>query len=114
MTLVQDLTIQQGITFQFVVEVVGGPASLAGCTAQMQVRPFRTSDIVLIDLADGESPSGLAIDVDTRRITINIDEADTRGLSWVVPAVYDLELRDDTTEWKVMRGLANLEREVTR
>lgn len=114
MTLVQDLTIQQGVTFEFTVEVVGGPASLVGCTAQMQIRPFRSSDIVLLDLIDGETPTGLDIDTDTRRITINVDEADTEVLDWRLPAVYDLNLDDGTKEWKVMKGLANLERGVTR
>lgn len=114
-TLNQDLEFQQGITFKFIVEVVGGPTSLIGCTAAMQVRPFRTSDEILVDLSTAID-GGLTIDDDARQITILIDEDETRLFDWNSPAVYDLELDDGTPNgpWRVMAGLVKLSREVTR
>jgi hypothetical protein len=112
-TLQADLVIQQGVTFEFIVELVGGPVSISGFTAQMQVRPFKSSEEILLDLST-DPGDGLTIDAGTRRITISIDEAVTRGLSWEHPAVYDLELRGEDKEWRVMQGIVTFSREVTR
>jgi hypothetical protein len=112
MTLQQDLVIQQGVTFEFIVEVTGGPASIAGFTAQMQIRPYKSSTTILADLTTASG--GLVLDAPTRRITIAVDEAVTRAFDWTHPAVYDLELRGDSKEWRVMEGIVTLSREVTR
>lgn len=110
-TLIQDLVIQQGATFEFKVQVVGGPASLAGATAEMHIRELRSSANTLVALSTG---SGLTIDAPTRIITILVSAAQTELLGWSHPAPYDLELTAEGKTWRVMEGTATLSREVTR
>lgn len=104
----QDLVIQQGATFEFKVQVVGGPSSLAGGTARMTIRPNRATEeeplVVLI---------GLAIDAPTRIITIAMTAAETAALNWVHPAAYDLELDAESKTWRVIEGTVKLSKEVT-
>lgn len=109
MTLRQDLVIQQGATFQFKVQVVGGPASLSGGTARMQIRGLRSDVDPIVDLTDE-----LTIDAPARIITITIPDEDTAVMDWVHPAPYDLELTVDGNVWRVMEGFATLSKEVTR
>lgn len=111
MTLRQDLTIQQGATFEFKVQVVGGPASLTGGTARMQVRPLALGTEVYLDLTTG---AGLTIDAPSRIITISVSDEDTALLDWMYPALYDLELTVGGMTWRVMEGTVTLSKEVTR
>lgn len=104
----QDLVIQQGATFEFKVQVVGGPSSLGDGVARMTIRPNRaTEEEPLVVL------TGLAIDVPTRIITIAMSAAQTAALDWVHPAAYDLELDAESKTWRVIEGTVRLTREVT-
>lgn len=105
----QDLVIEQGKTFEFKVQIVGGPASLAGGEARMTIRPNRANrdDQPLVEL------TGLAIDAPTRIITIAMTAEETADMDWIHPAAYDLELDAEGKTWPVIKGTVRVSREVT-
>lgn len=106
----QSLVIEQGATFKFVVSIIGGPASLSGHTARMQIRPYAGSPDLFAELTTENG--GLTIDTGNRLITIEIDWEDTALFSWMV-AEYDLEIEGDDVVYRVMQGSVKLSREVT-
>ena len=110
-TLVQTLRVQQGVTFRFVLGLSGGPTDLAGFTAQMQVRPTKESETVLLDIDTNDG--GLLLNAGARQLTIYLPPATTRAFLWE-EAVYDIELRNGTDEWRPMQGHIVVDREVTR
>jgi hypothetical protein len=107
----QNLVIQQGATFEFKVQVVGGPASLVGATAHMQARELKSSTDTILSLSTDD---GLTIDAPARIITISIPAEDTAALDWVYPVPYDLELTAEGKTWRVIEGTMTLSKEVTR
>lgn len=110
-TLTQDLVIQQGATFEFTVQISGGPADLTGFTAAMHIRDSKLDGAaLLLDLSTGD---GLTLDTALRRILIEIPDMVTGALDWMHPAVYDLEMEGDGNTWRLMEGIVRLSREVT-
>lgn len=110
----KDLTIEQGATFELVVEVTdnGMPVNLTGATARMQIREDVRSTNVLKSLT---SPSGgLVITPATGLITIKMTDEETAVLTWL-RGVYDLEVEFSNGEVnRVLRGDVWVSLEVTR
>ena len=114
-TLVQDLTIPQGVRFQYVFQLTGTqmPADISGFTAAMQVRPYPTSDEVY---ASFSSPADITVNNSTKQIVIDVDDSVTAVLDFVY-GEYDLELTNPagtTGPWRIAQGIATLSHEVTR
>jgi hypothetical protein len=108
MTLVHDLTVQQGVTFRYIFAVTG-IASIEGMSAQLQIRPFKSSDEVL---ADWSSAGGqIVVDNVNKQIVITVPKEITRLYDWET-GVYDLELNGG--DYRVAEGAARLSGEVTR
>lgn len=109
-TLVEDIIIQQGATYQHVYAVTDAPGSIAGYTARMQVRSSKSSDVILA--------TGIAVvDGINNQVVVTIDEPDTRVMTWS-RGLYDVELVDPTPTppkvWRIAQGAARLSKEVTR
>lgn len=111
-TLREDIEVQQGISFQRVYALTGLP-SVAGYTAQMQIRETVASATPLADwTSEGGSPE-IVVDDTNKQIIVTVPAADTRVLDFTIGR-YDLELRGGDKEWRVAEGSARLSREVTR
>lgn len=111
-TLKQDLTIQQGATFQFVFALTGPnlPADISAFTARMQIRPWRDSEELYADWA---SPDEIQVNNVNKQIVLSVDESATADMNFIY-GEYDLELEGNNTVWRIAEGVATMSREVTR
>jgi hypothetical protein len=108
-----DIVIPQGGIWRLVVDVVGGPSSLAGWGAQMQVRKTKGGAQVLADLP----PAAFSVDPDTRQLLIELNNDYTSTYDWSGPAVYDLYLvgpEPNKDRWRLLEGSARLSQTVTK
>lgn len=109
-----DITIDQGATFELVVEWKdpdGDPIDLTGYSAAMQIR--RTfSDTPLVALASGGS--GITIDAALGKLSITIARTVTAALAAPLRGVYDLELSTGGTTYRLLEGSVLITPEVTR
>lgn len=114
-TVVHDITIQQGATFQWDVsleDVSEQVIDLTGASARMQARQRMGSSSTLFSLTSGAGD--ITIDADAGALSIEISAATTAGYSFD-PGVYDLEVvYSDGSVDRVAQGVVTLEREVTR
>ncbi len=109
-----DITIEQGATFELVVEwkdPAGAAISLTGYTAAMQVRKTYGGPTIL-SLASGGS--GIAIDAALGKLTITIARTTTAALAAPVQGVYDLEVTNGTVTYRLLEGSVLVTPEVTR
>jgi hypothetical protein len=110
-TTKNDITIPQAGTFVFVVDVVGGPDSLAGYTADMQIREVKASTDTLADLPT----SYFTVDDVNRQVVLEIPDEDTAIYDWARPAVYDIYIEGPSGDrWRLIEGVAHLNKTVTR
>lgn len=108
-----DITIEQGATFDLVVEWQdpdGDPIDLTGYSAAMQVR--RTfSDVALISLSSG---SGITIDAVNGKLTITVSRTVTASLPAPIRGVYDIEVSTGGITYRLVEGSVMITPEVTR
>lgn len=111
-TLVEDIVIQQGVTYRKVYAVTDAPGSITGYTGRMQVRPSKSSATIL---AEAE----VIVDGINNQLIVYISDVDTTAMDWT-RGLYDIELENpDAIEpnvkvWRVAEGAARLSKEVTR
>lgn len=105
----RDLAIRAGITCEFVVDVVGGPATLDGYSGAMQIRELR-NDILPI----AEVPAdAITVNGSTRQVTVRIPGTASASWSWV-RGVYDLRIDGPLGDWLLVEGRATNSPAVTR
>lgn len=109
---VQDLVIEQGVTFSFpvklAIDTAGTPFSLTGWTGQSQARRnVRDSNVLFsFTVAISDPANGL--------FSLSLTADQTRGLNFNT-AVYDVELTSPLGGVvRIMTGRLSLSREVTR
>lgn len=97
-------------TLQFTIDDDGTPWIITGWTAAMQVRPFQSSNTVLLSLTNG---NGITLGAGGT-VTVTITGAQLSGM----PAgthEYDIELYDlSNTPFAVLEGKFVVKPEVTR
>jgi ABC-type molybdate transport system ATPase subunit len=113
--LKKHLYIYQGSTFKLehiVKDTAGLAVDLTGATIQSQIREYKASPDVLLDLADTGSVS--IVDALAGKILINISAYNT-SLIEVEKSVYDLEVHFANGEvYRVLEGSIFMSPEVTR
>lgn len=111
-TVVRDIRIPQGSTYQMVVDVPGGPVDLTGYTGQMQFRDKRAADGALL----ASVPSGsITVNPGTRQVIVTIPVAETINYKWETPAHYDLRITGPTGDsWRLVEGHASVSVAVAR
>jgi hypothetical protein len=111
MTTKHDIRIPQAGTYLFVVDVVDGPASLAGYTADGQIRQVKASTEVLADLPS----ANFTVDDVNRQVVLEITDEVTGAYDWSIPAVYDIYIEGpEGDRWRLIEGVATLSKTVTR
>lgn len=105
------ITIEQGSDFELVVTVVGGPASMSGYTAAMQIRTIKSSSPALYTV-----PSGmLVVDAANRQVTVSLPWTETVDFDWD-GGLYDLVITsaDEVDAYRIIEGKASIDHSVTR
>lgn len=96
----RDFEIPSGGTVEFVVDVVGGPASLVGYTGSMKIRNLRT-DLVPLAVVP---PVGITVNSGTRQVTVRIPSTETSAYTWT-RGVYDLLITGPSGDaWPLVEG----------
>lgn len=108
----KDLEIPSGQTFEFVVDVTGGPASLEGYVGSMMIRELR-SDVAPLVTVPAEA---FTVNAGTRQVTVRIPGGLTEDLDMeIAPGVYDLLLTGPSEdEWRLLEGRVIAKKSVTR
>lgn len=110
-TTKHDIVIPQAGTFRFVVTVEGGPTSLAGYTADMQIREMKSSAAMLANFQS----SFFVVDDINRQVVLEVSDEDTAVFEWSRPAVYDIYIEGPLGDrWRLIEGVATLNKTVTR
>jgi hypothetical protein len=105
-----DLVIPQASQYRFVINVVGGPASLVGYTGKMQIRESPESEEVLADLG----PSEITVNDVTKQVVVTIPSTLSATYTWNL-GVYDLYIvGGGGDEWRLVEGNVRLSLTVTR
>lgn len=111
----QNFHIYQGSTFKFeftVKDDVGVPVDLTGATLQSQIRQYKNSPEVILDLAESDSIS--IVDAVNGSILINISADDT-AMFEIEKSVYDAEVHFANGEvYRILEGGIYTSFEVTR
>lgn len=95
-----DLDIRAGGTNQFVVDVVGGPASLSGYVGWLEIRPIRGSQELLAQIT---APDIVVNDI-TRQVTVTIPGEETAEYAFT-HGVYDVLLVHPSADpWVLLQG----------
>lgn len=115
MAATHDLNIDQGSDFteSFTLKDPQGAAlNLTGYSAKMQIRPFKSSDALLID---GTSANGiLVITPETGLLEIKLTDVQTSALIYT-ESVYDLYLEKPSGELlRFLEGKVFVSKSVTR
>ena len=110
-----DLNIEQGVHFTdtlILKDDQNAVIDLTGYTAAMQIRPYKSSSVVLVD---GTSSNGvLVITPALGKIEIVLTEEQTSGLIYT-ESVYDLYLYDNTNKpTRLIEGTVRVSLRVTR
>lgn len=107
-----DITIEQGATYTLTMDWNDTSGVLrdlsSGWTARMKAKPSIGSATTLFSLTNG---AGITLAATSPNITITISATDTAALT--APGVYDLELVNGSTVYRVLQGNIRLDEEVT-
>lgn len=110
-----DFNIEQGIPFARIMNLKdanGTTMNLTGYSARMHIRPYVSSDEILIDA--NTTNSKLIITPLTGVLTISLSSTDTKLLTYT-KSVYDIELLDTAgAPVRLLQGSITVSREVTR
>lgn len=107
-----DFVILQGATFSsvFTVKTGAGVAwNLTGWTARMTIKDSK-GGTTLLSLTTSNSRITLGGSAGT--VTLTITAADTAALTWT-RGVYDLELVNGSTVYRILEGVITVNEEVT-
>lgn len=109
----QDLKVEQGADFRFVVDVAlaGAPASIAGFTARMQVREYKEDDVFLAEFTTENG--SITVNGSTSQVVLSVPAADTADFEWPT-GLYDLVLTGGGKSYRLMEGRLNVSPSVTR
>jgi hypothetical protein len=125
---IYNFTIEQGSTFQRTFKYKdsnGGPLSLANHDISMDIRESVDSPTTILDISeeqgiksDGSITSNTSFTVSSsaHQFTLTIDADTTASMSFNT-AVYDIEIRDNSTPpvvTRLLQGKIKLSKEVTR
>ena len=103
--------IDEGSVHAFVVNVVGGPASIENYVGSMQIRATKEDTELLAEV----NPNSITVNHLTRQVTVVIPNEDTVAYEWSGVAVYDLYIEGpDGDRWRLVEGTIRISREVTR
>ena len=106
----RDLVIPSGGTVEFVVDVIGGPASLDGYVGALHIRELRDDPDTLAVVP----PSGITVNGSTRQVTVRIPSATTSGYTWR-RGVYDLRITGPSNDaWILVEGRVTNLNAITR
>lgn len=108
----KDLVVPSGQTFEFVVDVLGGPSTIEGYTGSMMVRQGRYDLVPLLSVPE----SAFTVNASTRQVTVRIPGELTEDLDLeLAPGVYDLLLTGPSgDEWRLLEGRVTAQTSVTR
>lgn len=106
----KDIMIEQGVTFQFVVDVVYGD-TIAGFAAKMQIRKYVDSTEVLAEFSTDDGQ--ITVNNATKQVVVTVPAEETLLYDWG-SGVYDIELRGGGKEWRLAKGRAFVSPGVTR
>jgi len=107
--------IEQGATFSRVLtwkDSAGDPIDLTGYTARMQLRQYKSSGAVILELTTG-ADGRIALGGAAGTITLEVDADDTAEVT-TDEGVYDLELVNGDVVTRLLEGQWKLNKEVTR
>jgi hypothetical protein len=110
----KDIVIEQGATFSLPVvwkDSAGDPIDLTGWSARMQIRKSKRATDVLHEATSTGGDIVLGDAAGT--IVVTIEATDTAAFTWK-RGVYDLELIDGTTVYRLLEGAVEVSPEVTR
>ncbi len=106
----RDIEIPGGSTLEFIVDVIGGPATLTGYTGSMQIRELRLD----LDLLAEVPESCIVVNPTTRQVTVRIPSSETETYAWE-RGVYDLLITGPTGDaWRLVEGRVTNSLPVTR
>lgn len=106
----RDFEIPAGSTVEFVVDVVGGPASLTGYTGAMMIRALRTDAVPLATVP----ANAITVNATTRQVTVRIPGQETANYAWI-RGVYDLVITGPGGDtWRLVEGRVTCSQPVTR
>lgn len=94
-----DLEIPAGTNVEFVVDVVGGPASLTGYTGAMKIRELRSDELPLAEV----SPESIVVNPSTRQVAVTILGTETAAYDWR-RGVYDVVISGPLGDWLLVEG----------
>lgn len=106
----RDFEIPGGSTVEFVVDVIGGPASLVEYTGKLDIRELRTDEEVLASVGS----EFITVNPTTRQVTVRIPSSETDGYTWE-RGVYDLLITGPNGDaWRLVEGRVTNSLPVTR
>lgn len=106
--VVQDLSVEQGVDLDFPITIIG--LNVTGYTAKMQVRPYRESDDVLLEM----STENDKISTTDGTVKLKFRAADLAGVSWSA-GVYDIKITSPSgAPARIMEGKFYVDRGTTR
>lgn len=108
MTAKLNLIIPTNADLRMVVDVVGGPESLAGYTGHMQIRSTTASAAALADY-DTE----ITIDPGNRLVSLVVPASETSTYTWD-RGVYDLVITGLDGTYRLVQGAVSVSPAVTR
>lgn len=108
----KDLELPSGQTFEFVVDVLGGPSTIEGYTGSMMVRQGRYDLVPLLTVPE----EAFTVNAGTRQVTVRIPGELTEDLNLdIAPGVYDLLLTGPSGDrWRLLEGRVTAQASVTR
>ncbi len=105
------LTIQQGATFSLSVHYAAVTDLSSGWSARMQGRTNHDDSATIFDLT---SSSGITLGSSSPNIVVRIEATATASLDAPSGGVYDLELVNGTSVYRILEGSFEVTPEVTR
>ncbi len=114
-----DINIKQGATFSLIMtwytdETQTTPVDLSGYTARMQIREFKESADVIVELTTGNGRITLGGALGTIALEISAEDTEDLVFPESLTGVYDLELVNGTTVTRLLEGTVYYNLEVTR
>jgi hypothetical protein len=104
-----DICIAQSGVFRLVIDVVGGPDSIAGYTGEMQIRKTKSSEEILGEM----DPDWFTVDSVNSQVILEIPDTETELYDWTGSAVYDMYLVGPR-RWRILEGKVGLDKTVTK
>lgn len=106
--LEEDITIEKGANFGFVLDVVGGPDTLTGYVAILKIRDRATGQLL-----GASAPGEIVVNPNTRQVVIRLKGATTAAFKGE-RGVYGLSMSHaDGNVWSLMAGNIRMPKLVT-